>query len=114
MRWLDGITDAMDMNLGTSGDDEGWGAWCPAVRGAKKSQTPLSDSTETMVDSRCVQQKPLHHCKATFFQLEKKAPEVEVAWNVHLAGAEQMRKEVLGKERRARSGPIHCRDVDFC
>ena len=29
-------------------------------------------------------------CKATF-QLEKKAPEVEVAWNTHLAGAEQMR-----------------------
>ena len=39
MRLLDGITDAMDMNLGTSGDDEGWGAWCPAVPGAKKSWT---------------------------------------------------------------------------
>ena len=89
-------------------------AWHAAVHGVSESRIQLSDSTETMVDSRCVQQKPLHHCKATFFQLEKKAPEVEAAWNVHLAGAEQMRKEVLRKERRARSGPIHCRDVDFC
>ena len=111
MRWLDGITDSMTMSLSKLWemvkDRE-------AQHATANSQTPLSDSTETMVDSRCVQQKPLHHCKATFFQLEKKAPEVEVAWNVHLAGAEQMRKEVLGKERRARSGPIHCRDVDFC
>ena len=51
MRWLDSITDALDMNLSELQEiEENRRAWCAAVHGLTKSQTRLSNWTMTTME----------------------------------------------------------------
>ena len=96
MRWLDAITDSMDLSLSKlrelTMDRE---AWCAAVHGVAKSQTWLSDWTEL----NCMEINPEYALKGVMLRLK-------LQYFGHLMGsANSLEKTLLlgkveGKRRR--------------